>query len=474
MQRSAPSRTSTTDRQTHGCPVCRATSKSDCKSPARDARRSASASISSSRRPRRRPPAARPARGPAARRDPPRRAARRDAAALDARSSPPSWAISRGVVVEAYAQLVAEGFLVARAGAADAGGERRAATSPVEPLERRPARPCASTSARWPPTCRRSRDAPWLAALRDALRDAPDAALSYGDRVGAPPLRATLAAYLGPCPRRRRRSPRDVVVCTGITQAIALLARALRRAGVAARRRSRTPAFPSHRMVLAREGLRVVPIPVDGDGLARRRRSTRPTSARCSSRRRTSTRSGWRSRRARAPRSSRGPSRARLGSSRTTTTASTASTAIRSARCRRSRPGRVIYLGTASKTLAPALRLGWVVVAPDLLEAVADAKALADAGSPQLDQLALARFIDRGELDRHLRRMRARLPPPARRAGRGAGAATARSSPIEGLPAGLHVCGAAARRRRARAAAGPGLAGRRRPLRLRARRRSRG
>ena len=69
-------------------------------------------------------------------------------------------------------------------------------------------------------------------------------------------------------------------------------------------------------------------------------------------------------------------------------------------------PDRVVYAGTASKTLAPGLRLGWLVVPPRLVAAVAEAKALADRGSPVLDQLALADFLARGELDRHLRRTR--------------------------------------------------------------------
>jgi GntR family transcriptional regulator / MocR family aminotransferase len=69
-------------------------------------------------------------------------------------------------------------------------------------------------------------------------------------------------------------------------------------------------------------------------------------------------------------------------------------------------PDRVIYAGTASKTLAPGLRLGWLVLPQPLVDSVAAAKTLADRGSPVLDQLAFADFLDRGEFDRHLRRMR--------------------------------------------------------------------
>jgi GntR family transcriptional regulator/MocR family aminotransferase len=65
-----------------------------------------------------------------------------------------------------------------------------------------------------------------------------------------------------------------------------------------------------------------------------------------------------------------------------------------------------VYAGTASKTLAPGLRLGWLVLPPQLVDRVAEAKALADRGSPVLDQLAFADFLGRGEFDRHLRRMR--------------------------------------------------------------------
>jgi GntR family transcriptional regulator / MocR family aminotransferase len=69
-------------------------------------------------------------------------------------------------------------------------------------------------------------------------------------------------------------------------------------------------------------------------------------------------------------------------------------------------PDRVAYAGTASKTLAPGFRLGWLILPPDLVEPFAEAKLLADRGSPILDQLTFADFLSRGDFDRHLRRMR--------------------------------------------------------------------
>jgi GntR family transcriptional regulator/MocR family aminotransferase len=343
--------------------------------------------------------------------------------------------ISRGVVVEAYAQLVAEGFLVARAGAAT----RVASVAAHEPAAELP-------PARIPPPVRfdfrvEAADLSafprraWAAALRETLRDVPDAALGYGDRAGAPALRATLAAYLGRA-RGVSAEPERVVVCTGITQAVALLARALRRAGVE-RVAVEDPSFPIHRRVFAREGLRVVPVPVDGGGLRVDALDALDVGA------------------VLVTPSHQFPLGMALAPERRTELVEWA--AARDAwvfeddydgeyrfdrdpvgALQALAPARVVYLGSASKTLAPALRLGWMVVPAGLVDAVADAKALADSGSPQIDQLALSRFIDRGELDRHLRRMRGdyRRRRDALVAGLGI---ELPQLELEGISAGLHI-----------------------------------
>ena len=101
-------------------------------------------------------------------------------------------------------------------------------------------------------------------------------------------------------------------------------------------------------------------------------------------------------------------------------------------------PDRIVYAGTASKTLAPALRLGWLVMPPRLLEPVRLEKALADRGTARIEQHALADFLARGELDRHLRRMRVRYR--ARRdALLEALAAELPDAAVHGIAAGLHA-----------------------------------
>src|SRR5262249_3436756 len=70
-------------------------------------------------------------------------------------------------------------------------------------------------------------------------------------------------------------------------------------------------------------------------------------------------------------------------------------------------PERVIYAGSVSKILAPALRIGWLAVPAELQAAIEERKRIADLASPVLEQLSYAEFLRVGDLDRHLRRMRA-------------------------------------------------------------------
>jgi GntR family transcriptional regulator / MocR family aminotransferase len=101
-------------------------------------------------------------------------------------------------------------------------------------------------------------------------------------------------------------------------------------------------------------------------------------------------------------------------------------------------PAHVVQLGTVSKTLAPALRLGWLVTPPELVDEAERIKLLLDISSPTLDQLTLAEFLRRGHYDRHVRRARATY---GRRRDRIL-AALARhlpELPIEGIAAGVHL-----------------------------------
>ena len=342
--------------------------------------------------------------------------------------------VSRGVVVDAYAQLGAEGYLVARQGAptlvSDAASP--ALGAPPPPSADRPPRfdfrPGGPDVALFP-------RAAWLASLRRGLRDAPDARFDYGDPRGAPELRLALARYLGRV-RGVACDPERVVVTSGMAQGMALLARALvagggRRIGV------EDPSSAPGREQLAANGLEIVPVPVDGDGLRVDVLEALAPDA------------------AFAAPAHQFPLGVVLAPERR---AALIEWAARSgaivleddydAEYRYDRapvgavqglaPELVAYAGSVSKTLAPGLRLGWLVVPERLSEGVVAAKAADDLGTPVVEQLALADFLEHGQLDRHLRRTRTIY-----RARRDAlVAALARElpdCPPAGVAAGLHL-----------------------------------
>jgi GntR family transcriptional regulator/MocR family aminotransferase len=341
--------------------------------------------------------------------------------------------VSRGVVVEAYSQLAAEGYLQARQGAAT----RVASVAPAAPAGVPPPReaPVRHDFRPQVPDLAAFPRGPWLASVRRALVEAPDARLGYGEFRGAVELRVALASYLG----RVRGVVGDAertVVTSGILQAVALLGRALRDAG-ARRVAVEDPGFPVHRGVLERAGLECVRVAVDAggvdvDALARTGADAAlvtpahqmPTGAVLAPERRAAL-LAWAAERDALVieddydgeyRYDREPVGALQGLD----------------------PERVVYMGSASKTLAPALRLGWLVLPAGLAGAVGDEKGWADAGSPTLNQLAFADFIERGELDRHLRRARLRY----RRRRDAVVAAVGDAFPgavVRGVAAGLHV-----------------------------------
>jgi GntR family transcriptional regulator/MocR family aminotransferase len=307
--------------------------------------------------------------------------------------------VSRRLVVDAYGQLLAEGYLVARRGAgtyvADAGTVQDAAKAPAPSSAPQfdffPGAPDLSAFPR----------ALWLSATREVLRTAPDGAFAYPDARGAPELRHALSAYL-----RRVRGvavePEAVVVCAGATQGLALLGRALVKGGVQ-EIDVEDPGLPPHRAVLDYAGMRVRGARVDEYGLDVS--SLRSPVVLCTPAHQCPTgvvlspqRRGELVRWARDGglvieddydaefRYDRAPLAALQGLA----------------------PDRVVYLGTVSKTLAPGLRLGWLIVPPSLSDAVVQAKALDDLGCSVLEQLVLARLLETSAYDRHLRKARRR------------------------------------------------------------------
>jgi GntR family transcriptional regulator/MocR family aminotransferase len=310
--------------------------------------------------------------------------------------------VSRGVVVEAYAQLAAEGYLVARQGAPTRVSEAASpgpGATPAAPAERPPRYDCRTGR---PDVSLFPRNA-WLASLRRALRDAPDARLDYGDPRGAPELRAALARYLGRV-RGVAADPERVVVTSGMAQGMALFARALT-AGGARRIAMEDPSSAPGRGQLASNGLELVPVRVDHDGLQTARLEHIDLDA------------------AMITPAHQFPLGVVLAPERRATLLDWAAHAGAvvleddyDAEYRYDRqpvgavqglaPDLVAYAGSASKTLAPGLRLGWLVVPERLLDAVTDAKESDDLGTPVVEQLALADFLERGQLDRHLRRTR--------------------------------------------------------------------
>ena len=342
--------------------------------------------------------------------------------------------VSRRVVVDAYAQLAAEGYLVLRQGArptvSDAVGVAVAATAAPEqgPRQRFDLRPSVPDVSVFP-------RAAWLRALREAVAGITDADLGYGNPRGVLALRAALAEYLG----RVRGVVADsdaVMVTSGYSQGLGLVCRALAAAGVQ-RVAVEDPSNPDQRYIVLRSGAEPVAVGVDEAGVLVDELAAagvgavvltpahqHPTGVVLSAERRAALIEWLRAEEAVAVEDDYDAEyrydRAAVGALQGLD------------------PDRVVYAGSASKTLAPALRLGWLVVPPRLRDAVAREKVLADQGTARIEQHAFAGFLARGELDRHLRRMRGRYRR-RRDALVEALAASLPEATVHGVAAGLHA-----------------------------------
>lgn len=340
--------------------------------------------------------------------------------------------ISRNTVMNAYAQLQAEGYLEGRVGF----GTCVSSSLPDDLLQVRAqeAHEPDSRSGRGlskrgtllsgaPPTVSDYQDRPhafqpglpaleefpsrvWRNLYNKVWRRPPRELLGYGDPTGYRPLREAISDHL--CATRAVRcSWEQVVVVAGSQQALDLSARLLLDPGNAAW--VENPGYPGARAALTGAGARLIPVPVDEHGL-----DVSAGEAACRD-----------ARLAYVTPSHQYPLGATMSLPRRLDLLDWAQRSdawileddYDSEYRYSGRPfealqgldaeGRVVYVGTFSKVLFPALRLGYLVVPQDLVEAFTAARELSDLHSPSIEQAVLADFIADGHFIRHIRRMRA-------------------------------------------------------------------
>ena len=348
--------------------------------------------------------------------------------------------MSRGLVQECYAQLLSEGYLASHPGSATrvAAGAHRA--PPAAAPAAAPAPRLIADFRSGVPDLASFPRADWVWATREACRTVATADLDYGDPRGSAVLRRVLAGYA----RRVRAAaaePEHVVICTGFAQGILLVLRAAARLGVRCAA-FEDPGYGSAEIsetvrAAAATSMRVVHVPVDESGIdvaALGATGARvvvvtpahqaPTGVVLTAGRRHAL-VDWAARNDAFIVEDDYDSEFRYDREPVGVLQGLA-------------PDRVAAIGTVSKALAPAVRLGWVLAPPSLAAAVAEEKEISDRGSSGLDQLALAALLESGRYDRHLRRMRAVY---ARRRGVLIDA-LARHAPevrLSGLAAGFHA-----------------------------------
>jgi GntR family transcriptional regulator/MocR family aminotransferase len=348
--------------------------------------------------------------------------------------------ISRGLVQECYGQLLAEGYLTSRPGSATRVAEQ-ATPAPRQPAQKRPpAKRLIADFAVGVPDLSSFPRGDWVWATGQACSAVAAPDLGYGDSRGSERLREVLAAYL----RRVRAADADparLIACTGFGQGLNLVLQALLRHGI------RSVAFEdpgygnadTDETILAAKalGMRVHFVPVDDEGidvdaLAKTDSAAvvvmpahqTPTGVVLSARRRRAL-MDWTRRNDGYVVEDDYDSEFRYDTEPVGVLQGLD-------------PDRVVLIGTASKALAPAVRLGWVLAPAALAEAIAEAKLMSDRGSSMLDQLTLAVLLESGRYDRHLRRMR-RVYAARRATLTAALAEHAPAIRVTGLAAGFHA-----------------------------------
>jgi GntR family transcriptional regulator / MocR family aminotransferase len=264
----------------------------------------------------------------------------------------------------------------------------------------------------------------WQAATRKALAATPDRVLGYPDPRGLPRLRVALAGYLARA-RGVAAHPGNVVICAGFAHGLAVVCRALRLAG-ASTLAVEAYGHQAHRDVAEQQGLRLRPLLVDRHGAVIA--DVEGSDA------------------ALLTPAHQFPLGVTLHPQRRREAAAWGGLVIEDdydGEFRYDRqpvgalqalaPDRVVYAGTASKSLAPGLRIGWLVVPPRLVDAVTAELA---GGPSVLDQLTLAEFITSGGYDRQIRRVRLAY---RRRRDRLAAALRRQGRNVTGIAAGLHA-----------------------------------
>ncbi|MEV0217907.1 PLP-dependent aminotransferase family protein [Streptomyces sp. NPDC050704] len=369
--------------------------------------------------------------------------------------------IARNTVADAYTALVAEGWLTARQGSGTQVAERAVVAPATAAPRPRSARGPAYDLAPGTPDLASFPRTEWLKAARRALATAPHDALGYGDPRGRAELRTALAGYLARA-RGVRADPERIVICSGLSHGLMLLGAVLAERGVGSLA-VESYGLDVHWGLAEQAGVRTVALPLDELGTCTDELTARGEGEGGSG---TGNRHGSGS----ARESGDGPGGVRavlltpahqfpmgvpLHPDRR---AAVVDWARRTdglileddydGEFRYDRqpvgalqgldPDRVVYLGTASKSLAPGLRLGWLVLPPDLAPAVTAAKGDVDWSCGALDQLTLAEFITSGAYDRHVRAARLRY---RRRRDQlvAALAAHAPSVTATGIAAGLHA-----------------------------------